>query len=232
MHLGNTLSSQHNAKIQFYCNANQTYNAQEEPSIIDKLCQFKSKAVKGVYCSIDTIPGKVVCVKPYSVPQALEDRVLAEIEKLKEKKYIVESSSSWCNNMVPVTKPDGGIRITINFKMLNQLVQPDKYSLPKMNEIIHGLQGQKFFSKIDLKDGFFHIPVKKEHRHKTAFRVKNRLYEWNVMPQGFINSPAIFQRFMDKILSGLIGKFCYVYIDDILIFEKMNKVMIWSLKKF
>ena len=223
MHLGNTLSSQHNAKIQFYCNANQTYNAQEEPSIIDKLCQFKSKAVKGVYCSIDTIPGKVVCVKPYTVPKALEDRVLAEIEKLKEKKYIVESSSSWCNNMVPVTKPDGGIRITINFKMLNQLVQPDKYSLPKMNEFIHGLQGQKFFSKIDLKDGFFHIPVKKEHRHKTAFRVKNRLYEWNVMPQGFINSPAIFQRFMDKVLNGLIGKYCYVYVDDILIFGEDEK---------
>ena len=122
--------------------------------------------------------------------------------------------------MVPILKPNGNIRITINFKLLNQLVQPDRYSLPRIEEIIHGLKGQRFFSKIDLKDGFFHVPLKQSDRHKTAFRVKNKLYEWNVMPQGYVNSPAIFQRFMDKVLCGLIGKCCFVYVDDILIFGK------------
>ena len=161
--------------------------------------------------------------KYYTLPQALEERVLKEIESLKSKGYITESKSSWLNNMVPVQKADGSMRITINYKLLNQLVKQDKYSLPRIDGIIHGLYGQRIFSKIDLKDGFFHIPVRKEDRFKTAFRVKNKLYEWNVMPQGFVNSPSIFQRFIDSVLEDLVGKYCYVYVDDVLIFGKTER---------
>ena len=53
--------------------------------------------------------------------------------------------------------------------------------------------------------------------HKTAFRVKNKLYEWTRMPQGFKNSPAVFQRLMDMVLKNEIGSGCFVYVDDILI---------------
>jgi hypothetical protein len=62
------------------------------------------------------------------------------------------------------------------------------------------LRDFEYFSKIDLKDGFFQIQLRKEDRHKTAFMVNNRLYECNRMPMGFKNAPAVFQRFMDKIL--------------------------------
>jgi hypothetical protein len=191
---------------------------QKEPrDELKQLFDEKREKIKGVECAIETPAGKVVCVKPYQIAQSLQEKVLKEIKDLKEKGYIIESKSSWCNNLVPVEKPDGSIRITVNFKMLNQLVEPDKYSLPRMDSIVHGLYGKRFFSKIDLKDGFFHIPIRKQDQHKTAFRVGNRLYEWNVMPQGFINSPAIFQRYMDHALEGLIGRFCYVYVDDILV---------------
>lgn len=200
-------------------NEEKTGNNINEATIqLKELLEGKRENVKGVECTIDTLQGKVVCVKPYQIPQAIENKVLIAINELKEKKYIIESKSSWCNNLVPVEKPDGTVRITVNFKLLNQLVEPDKYSLPRMDTIVHGLYGKKIFSKIDLKDGFFHIPIRDEDKHKTAFRVKNKLYEWNVMPQGFINSPAIFQRYMDHALEDLIGKCCYVYVDDILVF--------------
>ena len=184
---------------------------------LKQLFEEKRGQIEGVECVIETPPGKIVCVKPYRIAQSLEEKVIKEIGELKSKGYIVESKSSWCNNLVPVEKPDGSTRITVNFKMLNQLVAPDKYSLPRMDSIVHGLYGKRFFSKIDLKDGFFHIPIREQDRHKTAFRVGNKLYEWKVMPQGFINSPAIFQRYMDLTLEGLIGKCCYVYVDDILV---------------
>lgn len=49
------------------------------------------------------------------------------------------------------------------------------------------------------------------------------------MPQGFKNSPAVFQRYMDIILREVIGKGCLVYIDDILIYgedeESHDKVL-------
>jgi hypothetical protein len=92
-----------------------------------------------------------------------------------------------------------------------------------MEEMIFKLKDQQYFSKIDLQEGFFQIPLAEEDKHKTAFRVKNRLYEWNRMPMGFKNSSAVFQRYMDTILGAEIGKSCFVYVDDILIFGKDEK---------
>ena len=188
--------------------------------LLDKLCEDAYKPVTMTECPIETKEGSRTTARPQIIPQAIESRVLEQLEILKNKGFISKSSSSWCNKLRPVEKEGGSIRIAMNMIPLNHVVKPDNYSLPRMDHIIHGLHGMKLFTKIDLKDGFYHIPVREADRFKTAFRVKNALYEWNVMPQGFINAPAIFQRHMDTVLSDLIGNSCYVYIDDILIFGK------------
>jgi hypothetical protein len=69
-----------------------------------------------------------------------------------------------------------------------------------MEEMIYKLNGQQIFSKIDLKEGYFRIPLAEEDKHKTVFRVKNKLYEWTRMFMGFKDSPAVFQSYMDRIL--------------------------------
>jgi hypothetical protein len=82
------------------------------------------------------------------------------------------------------------------------------------------LRGKKYFTKVDLKEGFFQIHLREQDKEKTAFRIKNKTFEWNRMPMGFKNSPGNFQRIMDKVLEKFIGKCCYVYVDDILIFSE------------
>jgi hypothetical protein len=71
---------------------------------------------------------------------------------------------------------------------------------------------------IDLKDGFFHVPLRECDREKTTFYSGQRLYQFTKMPQGYKNSPAIFQRNMNLIFNKLIGKNCLIYVDDILVF--------------
>ncbi|KAF9752819.1 Retrovirus-related Pol polyprotein from transposon opus [Nosema granulosis] len=137
--------------------------------------------------------------------------------------YIVPSNSSWLNKVKPVIKPNGDLRLTANFILLNNLVILDKYSLPDMMEMIYKLKDKKFKTKIDLKDGFYQTPLHREDRHKTAFRIKNRLYEWTRMPMGFKSSLAVFQRFMDMILEEEIRKSCFVYVDDILVFGRTEE---------
>ena len=191
--------------------------------LIEELAKEKEGNIPGCECKIETLEGKIVVDKPYKLPQAYENRVEAEVGRLVKKQYIRPSKSAWLNNVRPVVKPDGSIRLTTNLIRLNKLVVLDKYSLPNIDEIIYKLKNQKYYSKIDLKEGFFQIKINEQDCHKTAFRIKNRLYEWIRMPMGFKNSPAIFQRAMDTILEEYIGLHCYVYVDDILIFGKTKE---------
>ena len=60
--------------------------------------------------------------------------------------------------------------------------------------------------------------MKKGSRELTAFITQDGLYEFNVLPMGLGNSPAVMQRLMDTVLRG-IGKFARGYMDDIIIFS-------------
>jgi hypothetical protein len=174
-------------------------------------------------CAIVTKPGQKVTEPAWAIPQKLREGTNKTIAELEAKGYIRDSNSTWSSNIRPVEKPDGSIRIATNLVALNKLVELDKYSLPNIEEILFSLHGKKWFSKLDLKDGFFQIPLKEEDRHKTAFRHEHKLKEWTVMPMGFKNAPAVFQRFMDNILREELQKSCWCYVDDILIFGSTEK---------
>ncbi|CAF1685196.1 unnamed protein product [Rotaria magnacalcarata] len=79
--------------------------------------------------------------------------------------------------------------------------------------------GYHFFSKLDLKSGFWQFPINVKYRFKTAFITPFGLYEWNVLPQDLRNAPPSFQRIMNKVLSSCID-FSLVYLDDIVIFSR------------
>lgn len=138
-----------------------------------------------------------------------------------EKRGIVESSNSvWLNPVVLRRKKSGELRFCVDFRKLNQLVELDGFPLPSIQELVTSLRGKKLFTVLDLKDGFFQIPIHLADREKTAFLVGSRLMQFCRMPQGYKNSPSIFQRAMTQILQGLLGEHCLVYIDDILVFGK------------
>ncbi|PJE77798.1 hypothetical protein CI610_03273 [invertebrate metagenome] len=93
--------------------------------------------------------------------------------------------------------------------------------LPRFDDVIDTLNGSKFFSKLDLRSGYWQVEVKEEDKPKTAFSVGNLgFYECNRMGFGLTNAPATFQRLMEKCMGDLHLRECLVFIDDILIFSK------------
>lgn len=97
-------------------------------------------------------------------------------------------------------KPDGSVCICTNLIMLNTLVNLDPYTLPLMPDIIEQVQGARFFTLIDLKDGCFHIAIREEGWHRITFKFEHQLYEWCRMPMGYKNASALFQRVMGIVL--------------------------------
>ena len=88
----------------------------------------------------------------------------------------------------------------MDLRRLNDLVELDEYHMPRIEELMTQLHGMKYFTTIDLKDGYFQIPIKTEDREKTSFFTGSRHMQFKKMPQGFKNSPAIFQKAMNIVL--------------------------------
>jgi len=81
----------------------------------------------------------------------------------------------------------------------------------------------QYFTTLDLKSGFHQIELAERDRENPAFSVNNGKYEFCRLPFGLKNAPSIFQRAIDDVLREQIGKTCYVYVDDVIIFSNSKK---------
>ena len=144
-------------------------------------------------------------------------------DTMQEQGVIQPSISPWASPVVLVPKKDGGKRFCIDYRRLNALTKRDVYPLPRIDDILDavgGEGGKKFFSSLDLASGYWQVELDDDARQKSAFTTHRGLFEFVRMPFGLCNAPATFQRLMQVVLSGLEGRSCFVYIDDMLVVSK------------
>ena len=103
---------------------------------------------------------------------------------------------------------------------LTAVTKKDANPLPHIQDVFDQLTGSKILSTLDLKSGYWQLPMEPRSIPKAAFTCHLGLFEFVLMPFSLTNAPAIFQRTMNQVLNGLIGKCCMVYIDDIVVYSK------------
>ena len=92
----------------------------------------------------------------------------------------------WVSSMVVIPKPNGKLRIGLDLKELNKVIHREHYPLPTIEYVATCLHGAKIFTKLDVKDGFWHIDLDQESSYLTTFNTPCGRYRWkrNARPYG------------------------------------------------
>lgn len=185
--------------------------------------------------SLNLKDNEPVFVRNYRLPQSQRAEITAQVDKLLKNNLIEPSTSNFNSPLILVPKKslDGKpkFRMCVDYRMLNRKLIPDRFPLPRIEDIFDNLGRSKYFSVMDLQSGFHQIPLTKDARKYTAFSTNTAMYQWKVLPFGLSIAPASFSRMMILAFSGLSPEHCFTYMDDLIVIGFSEKNHIESLEK-
>ncbi|GFU49686.1 retrovirus-related Pol polyprotein from transposon 297 [Nephila pilipes] len=117
-----------------------------------------------------------------TIPQALQPKLKSTLNNL-EKGIVskVNKPTDWVQSLVIVEKPNGNPRLCLDNK-LNKVIKRDHYQITCTDDIISRLEDKKIFSVVDLKDGFWHVPLDEVSSEICTFNTPFGRYKFNKLP--------------------------------------------------
>jgi hypothetical protein len=161
--------------------------------------------------------------RSYRMPPNELAELKTQLQDLLEKGFIRPSLSPWGCPAIFVKKKDQTLQMCVDYRPLNEVTIKNKYPLPRIDILSDQLTGARVFSKIDLRSGYHQIHIQPEDIPKTAFTTRYGLFEYLVMSFGLTNAHAHFTYLMNSIFMPELDKFVVVFIDDILIYSKIEE---------
>ena len=142
---------------------------------------------------IETGEHPPISQQPYHPPERLLSRIKEELDILLETNIITPSTSAWSSPMIPVRKPNGKVRVCIDFRKLNAITVKHQFYMPTLEEIIDKIGQKEVISKLDLSKGFYLVPMDPADSLKTTFVCPFCKFKLERIPFGLCNVPAVFQ---------------------------------------
>jgi hypothetical protein len=174
---------------------------------------------------IDLKPGApdALDCKVYPITRTEDIALEKFLDKMVAKGYIQPSKSPYASPFFFVKKKDGKLRPVQDYRRLNSHTVRNQYPLPLIAQLISDLSGAHIFSKVDVRQGYNNVQIKKGDEWKAAFKTKFGHWEPLVMFFGLTNSPSTFQEMMNVIYKEVIEKHATrgttirIYMDNIAI---------------
>lgn len=151
------------------------------------------------------------------MPLALLPKVKEKLEAMERNGIIIkrDEPTAWVNSMLVVEKKDGSIRLCIDPRELNKAIMREHHSVPTFDDVLPQLSGKKFFSIIDMKDGFWHVELDNESSKLVTFNTPFGRYSFTRLPFGISSAPEVFQKRAQQAFGDIQG--VAVVFDDIII---------------
>ena len=158
---------------------------------------------------IGTLPGEPVCLyceencAPKIMPArrelvALREKVKVKLEEMCIAGVLVkvDKPTDWVSQMVVTEKKSGDFRIRLDLRPLNYVLKREQYTLPTLEDMLTRLSDAKVFSKVDLANGYWHVPMEEESSYLTTFITDHGSFRWLRLPFRISTSSEIFLKRM------------------------------------
>ena len=111
---------------------------------------------------------------------AVRREEMTQVQQMLSSGVIRPSNSPWASPVVMVKKKDGSLRFCVDFRQLNASTTKDAHPIPRIDDLLDALHGVCWFSTLDLKSGYWQVPIQEQDKEKTAFRTSSgQLFEFN-----------------------------------------------------
>ena len=154
------------------------------------------------------------------IPMAVEKKVNEMVDEMIDHDIVEPCVSPYNSPLVIIKKKNNDLRICVDFRRINAMTERFIVPLPSAQELFDRLGSSRYFSVLDLTQGYYQIPVAQNDRQKTAFTTTKGQFMFKRMPFGLNTAPLTFTRMMNLVLKEENFEQCLIYLDDILIFSK------------
>lgn len=206
--------------------------SEQESNSLDETGRQRLQEVLTPYANVFVDHGPASTLSKHRIPTGTADSVSSHANSIPAKRRfrvhellpdmqaynITEPcESSWASPLVCVVKPTGDLRLCVDYRKVNAITASDRYLMPSIEQLLFRTDKRSYVSLLDLKSGFWQIPVADEDCDKTTFVCEFGLFRFLRMPFGLKGAPATFQRAMDTFARSIPNVKLYPYMDDLIV---------------
>lgn len=149
---------------------------------------------------IDLEPGaKLPARAPYRMSPLELKELWRQLKELLDVGYIQPLKAPYGAPVLFQQKHDGSLRLCIDYRAVNKVTIKNKYLIPLIADLFDQLGHAKYFSKLELRSGYYQVRITEGDEPKTACVTRYRVYKFKVMPFGLTNAPTTFYMLMNCI---------------------------------
>ena len=162
---------------------------------------------------------KPVVNRARRIPLSMEDKVKAELNKMEKNNIItkIDEPTEWVNSMVVVEKKNKDVRICLDPRELNKAIRREHHHIPTLEEIAHKFSGMNIFTIVDMKHGYWHVPLDYDSQLLTTFNTPFGRYCFKRLPFGVNSAAEVFEKRVEEIFGDLDVA---IYFDDLIVAGK------------